>query len=735
MAAPHQPPAADGESGESQKPDLMELNRDQLMACSSCSSFAELVGAVGPVRSAGTDLEWASALAGNPGTPPLIVDTTEEVRKVMETLMEVVGGDYDNETAKDAALKLRMDEASLVTDDEVCFTFAGLVHLRLVFMHHADLSAIGVASHFKRFVTAVKLAVRSGRLSNARLELDAVAILQAGAYSNSPDQLPIILMDEVGRTNDTAQDACRSLIKYIEERPTLYTVEGELHEPTTLLLSGACNLAQEAGGNVITTYVSSSLAAWSSTLSGRRVTPVEGISNRDPLAFCDLFSDCLVTMAVKSGFYVVLDGAQSPTRVVLKALVHGRTAVQEARTADKVYAAVDEMMLAVRPVAEGLCFCAGVHTRTVVHFRTELLRYARRRKPVPLRTVLQVVSTKLLLSEALNVWTSASAYEQDNLLTVLILGEQVSWQDVCFPKRLDPQTQKTVQKAILFDRARRCGLVVGDGDRFKPRIPAVTLYLMMQHAKSSAFYDVLEKELDGSEPKPLETARDVPWMRWEDCFMRIQVAQSVARSLRAIKFRSTSLAAILARGGAVHCGAGPLLHAVMVDASTPRTQILRRDLTAILSSSGPDADQERATTIYQLPLGTPGADAVMFYRIAGSDEWVMVLQQFKYFRLEAATVLAPGNVVGDWEKLPTDALMGRKLFKLWKGRIVYLNAAFREHTGFPAKLRSEDGDVDDVCDIHSVVLTRSGMRATVGSTFNDYIQAMDWIHCASLEPF
>lgn len=92
MAAPHQPPAADGESGESQKPDLMELNRDQLMACSSCSSFAELVGAVGPVRSAGTDLEWASALAGNPGTPPLIVDTTEEERKVMQTLMEVVGG-------------------------------------------------------------------------------------------------------------------------------------------------------------------------------------------------------------------------------------------------------------------------------------------------------------------------------------------------------------------------------------------------------------------------------------------------------------------------------------------------------------------------------------------------------------------------------------------------------------------------------------------------------------------
>lgn len=114
MAAPHQPPAADGESGESQKPDLMELNRDQLMACSSCSSFAELVGAVGPVRSAGTDLEWASALAGNPGTPPLIVDTTEEVRKVMETLMEVVGGDYDNETAKDAALKVQKASSFLL---------------------------------------------------------------------------------------------------------------------------------------------------------------------------------------------------------------------------------------------------------------------------------------------------------------------------------------------------------------------------------------------------------------------------------------------------------------------------------------------------------------------------------------------------------------------------------------------------------------------------------------------
>lgn len=213
------------------------LNPQEVAACASSASFVQLVGAVGPTRSAGSDVVWASALASHPGTPAVVVDCKDAVRTAVRQLRKVVGKAARNRPIKQASMapahdvdepkkykdmrsgalalvatsgsgktymleqiategasaslfnsdrepevakfcrqlqpfvlnlnrhwKLTTVEANLITDQDVVFNFDGLVHLRLIFMHYADLSASYLPYHFQRFVAAVSLALRTKRL-------------------------------------------------------------------------------------------------------------------------------------------------------------------------------------------------------------------------------------------------------------------------------------------------------------------------------------------------------------------------------------------------------------------------------------------------------------------------------------------------------------------------------------------------------------------------------------------
>lgn len=783
------------------------LNPQEVAACASSASFVQLVGAVGPTRSAGCDVVWASALASHPGTPAVVVDCKDAVRTAVRQLRKVVGKAARNRPIKQASLapahdvdepkkykdmrsgalalvatsgsgktymleqiategasaslfnsdrepemakfcrqlqpfvlnfnhhwKLTTVEANLITDQDVVFNFDGLVHLRLIFMHYADLSASYLPYHFQRFVAAVSLALRTKRLCRQDLKNEAVALLKTKIGGGTGDVLPAVLVDEVGKANDITEAGPQELKMHILQNVKAFTVKGEQHSAATLLLSAACSIAQDAGGHVITSQVESSLAVKSETLSGRRITPIPGLCTRDALEFCDLFADGLVDLAL-SGRYVMMDRARSTTSAVLDALVAGRPAVERRSSQQEVEAAIDDMLAAVVPVAKGLCYCAGGHARTAVALCDELLDADVDEKPVSLLSLVKGASGAMMLNEGVNLWTSASDKQRDSLLASLTLGTSVSWREVWLPERRNRKTGELLQSAVLMDDVRRSGLIVGDGHTFRPCIPPVTLYLLMDHARGSAFYPVLRDELGLGEEKAdgqFKMSRDVPWTRWEDFFMRLQVMQSVARSLNKSVFKSTTLSKLLAPGGAIHLGAGPLLRGVNVDASTPRTQVLRRDLRAILSQRGAGVSIERVKTIYQLPYGTPGADAIMFHRRVGGG-WIMVVLQFKHSAEDASTTLSPADVVKDWEMLP--AVMGRARFNSWKGRMVYVNAANRDHSGFPKQLVSKDRGVNAVCDQQSVVVSRSDMEATLGPTFYNYIMAMDWIHCAEVQPF
>ncbi|KAK1864823.1 hypothetical protein I4F81_007365 [Pyropia yezoensis] len=533
------------------------------------------------------------------------------------------------------------------------------------------------------------------------------------------------------------EEASRILLNFMK-KPKLYSVNDQLHSPATLLPSGACNISQGAGGNVITTFLSSSLSAKCATLCGRRITTVGGLFSKDALAFQDLFIDVLLRVAWSNKHYVAMDEAQSGSRDALQAFLGARAELEGSGSEQEKMAAFEAMRTALTPIANGMCYCAGGHTRTAVVLHNELMGAGAARRPAPLLAVINSASSKLLLSEAEICWMSASDDDRDNFLAALTFGERVSRSQVCFPERRDPSMGMTLSNKVLYDEARLKGLVVGGGERFQPVVPSVALFLLMEHAQSSHFYPILcaELGLGAEEPDTFSLTRQVPWMRWEDFFMRYQAAQSVARSLRKELFKAVPLFTLLAPGGSIHMGDGPLLHTVLVDGSTARTQVLQRDLVAILSARGRGVGQERGKTIYQLPFGTMGADAVVFYRTVGpKGQWIVVIQQFKHSKADASTRLSPANIIADWEKLPKEDMMGRKLFKAWKGRIVYFNASNREHEGFPSELLSKDKDVSGLCSQHSVVVSRTNMAAALGPTFFNYINAMDWIHCGSLQPY
>lgn len=87
---------------------LKELTTDGLPphlvdACLACSSFSELVGAVGPVRSSRAPV-WTNTFATHPGRPNVIIDNRQVVRDIISKLKEVADPSPIKRTPLEAVL-------------------------------------------------------------------------------------------------------------------------------------------------------------------------------------------------------------------------------------------------------------------------------------------------------------------------------------------------------------------------------------------------------------------------------------------------------------------------------------------------------------------------------------------------------------------------------------------------------------------------------------------------------
>ncbi|KAK1867874.1 hypothetical protein I4F81_010371 [Pyropia yezoensis] len=703
-------------------------------ACLACASFSALVGAVGPMRSTRAPV-WTSTFATHPGRPNVIIDNGEVVRDVISHLKNVAdpspikrtpleavlggaematkGADKDQSSIdvrfpmvgltasvgsgktfvleRVATLIRRAfinrkgyeDEAAFArtrspfglpfnnhwtlheTDADIVTTYGFpiqvLTHLRIVFMHRADLVNKGVAKHFRLFVAAVCYMLRAKLLTCEGLERETVEVLSSGRCPDMSPAVPVLLVDEVGKADDSGNSSADRLIEHV--RPAATKMVG-----------------------------------------------------------------CFIT---------------------------ARRAVQEDK--ENLREWIKAINRAVKATAAGLSYCSGGHMRSAVQLAMVLeraapngVRWGRSKvtssskgaqdATATLQSILIATTSKLLLSEAKSLWLRLLPDDQDDFLTCLVLGERVDAGSTCFPKR-DADAWGKPFSAVAWDKVRSAGLVVASGETLRPLVTPIMLFLLMRLATSSRFHKVLIAELK-LEPKPspaqVFTANNpIQWRLWEDFVVRHEIILSIARSRRPEEYKAISIHDLyVASVGAVHVGSSSLLHDVRVDASSARSAVHGySNFLAILTA---EIDEDRDNAVFQLLPGTPGADAIVFYKVVAAPDlelvgkWIMVVRQLKYSGANASTRLSPSDITKDWSQFPKASVMGKDVFDAWKGRMVYVNSANRKHADFSDLPEPESKATREMCWEQSIVLSRTQVESALGPTFANYLKAMEWIHCGTV---
>lgn len=529
-----------------------------------------------------------------------------------------------------------MTDADIVTT--YGFSIQVLAHLRIVFMHRADLVSDGVARHFRLFVAAVCYMMRAQLLTCTGLEREAV----------------VLFVD-------------------------------------SLVMLALCNRYLSVPGPAATKMV-----------------------------------NCFITE---------------------------RTAVQEDN--ENLPKRIKAISRAVKATATGMSYCSGGHMRSAVQLaialedaapegvvwgRSNATSSSKGAKVTTLQSIISSTASKLLLSEAKSLWQRLLPDDQDDFLACLVLGDEVDAGSTCFPKR-DADAMGKPFSAVTWDKVRSDGLVLASGETLRPLLTPIMLFLLMRVAASSRFHMVLMAELK-LEPKPspahVFTAKNpIQWRLWEDFAVRHEIILSIARSRRPEEYKAISIHDLyVPRVGAVHVGSASILHDVRVDASSARSAVHGySNFLAILTAEN---DEDRDNAVFQLLPGTPGAGALVFYKIVAAPDlelvgkWMMVVRQLKYSGADASTRLLPSDISKDWSQFPKASVMGMDVFDAWKGRMVYVNSANRKHADFSDLPEPEDKATRAVCWEQSIVLSRTQVESALGPTFANYLKAMEWIHCGTL---
>lgn len=491
------------------------------------------------------------------------------------------------------------------------------------------------------------------------------------------------------------------------------------------------------------------MANWCSTLSGRRVEP-SGDLFLPPVAFIPLFVHSLVILALSNRCLSVPGPAATK---MVGCFIAARGAVQEDE--ENLRKRLQAIKRAVKATAAGLSYCSGGHMRSAVQLAMLLERAApngvqwgrskvspssKNAKDYTLQSTIIATADKLLLSEAKSLWLRLLADDQDDFLACLALGDQVDAGSPCFPKR-DAGAWGKPFSAVTWDKVRSDGLVMASGETLRPLVTPIMLFLLMRLATSSRFHKVLMAELK-LEPKPTPahvfTANNpVQWRLWEDSVVRHEIILSIARSRRPKEYKAISIHDLYVPSvGAVHVGSASLLHDVRVDTSSARSAV--HGYSNFLAIMTAEIDEDRYNAVFQLLPGTPGADALVFYKIVAAPDlelvgkWIMVVRQLKYSRADASTRLSPSDITKDWSQFTKACVMGRDVFDAWKGRMVYINSANRKHADFSDLPEPEDKATQALCWEQSIGLSRMQVESALGPTFANYLKVMEWIHCGTV---
>lgn len=303
------------------------------------------------------------------------------------------------------------------------FGFESLVHLRLMFMHHADLGGDAdgdgaVRRHFCSYLSPIDGTVREQRVDSEDIEMEGIAVLESGRCAEGTRARPVVVLDEVGKADVLTQPGVKQLIACIKSNPE-YCVNGVWHASSSLLLSHLGNAAQAALGNVVVSYLSYAQASKVSALSGKLIHFTDDLFRDDSLEQVAQFCDTLADIASKDVYPALAGQALQDT---LRILVNIRLQRQGASSAIDWRAADKALYEAVWPTAEALSYCTSGHMLTKVELCNQLLSaVAKVQQDASLQrpTFWPIVcgnSRRLLLAHAEEYGKTASSDARDEFL-------------------------------------------------------------------------------------------------------------------------------------------------------------------------------------------------------------------------------------------------------------------------------------------------------------------------------
>eukprot|EP00170_Pyropia_yezoensis_P001756 contig_7521_g1760 len=261
-------------------------------------------------------------------------------------------------------------------------------------------------------------------------------------------------------------------------------------------------------------------------------------------------------------------------------------------------------------------------------------------------------------------------------------------------------------------------------------VPAMLIFLE-NHAKDQSSVSFLSVVA-----ALVATESELRWKAWELFHVRWERAVSLARSLSPSAFSRSSLSELYKLPEGTFVGSSSVFH-TPVDASVFRSEIETvADAHAFWEFAlKPDKFDTLCRTLYLMPDGCPGVDAVAFHRRCGTrggSEIIAVLLQFKYTVDAASTMLSTADVKTCWESLTHADCVG-DLWDAWKDKIALIFVARRSsYTISPPKAiqspAKERGTLLPHLEDWServAVLAAEDLEAVYGPVFGSFVEAAD----------
>lgn len=305
---------------------------------------------------------------------------------------------------------------------------------------------------------------------------EAWALLQCRGKRGIPNAPVVVLVDEVSKT--TLLKAGGDLAKWLVAKDGGGSMRGTHAAIASDLLNAACTLTDKIGGVTFASSLDYTTMSEATTISGRRVLPVDNLFCPDPEQLSCIIYKGLSTLASK-GFMMTRDAEKSDACSALFQNIRTDLFVARETRTQPQPSAMSQVQL--QSSAKGLSYLCGGHMRTAVDLAiwlTQAGSLVRPHRPhVSIKMLMEKIQHAASSAIAEHAWNLADAADIDYVLSVVLLDLPVSESGQIFSvtrRAASPMSSSKIPS--VWDEARYFSVVLGSGRVFRPRLPPLALY-------------------------------------------------------------------------------------------------------------------------------------------------------------------------------------------------------------------------------------------------------------------